>query len=196
MNPYQALRAAAALPGHAALSLVAVPVSGYAWARNTTAAVTEVLVGSQAVVHRIQALLELIESLVAEVGATNERAAAVAARADGLTAESALLLVEFQDQAARSASVLAQVESLMLAASPTAEHAAAVVRPEHVDGLVRLLELVPDLLDLIVPAFRGLSELSPDLDELTERLDTVGQIVEGLPGAALLRRRGSNEQAE
>jgi hypothetical protein len=37
---------------------------------------------------------------------------------------------------------------------------------------------------------RGLARLAPDIDQLGDRLSAVGEIVEGIPGAGILRRRG------
>ncbi|MDX6327409.1 MAG: hypothetical protein QOK15_3763 [Nocardioidaceae bacterium] len=46
------------------------------------------------------------------------------------------------------------------------------------------------LVDRLEPALDGMGNLIPQLDGVTDRMDNVGQVVEGLPGAKLLRRRG------
>jgi hypothetical protein len=59
-----------------------------------------------------------------------------------------------------------------------------------VRGIAGLLNEVPNLVDRLEPALEGMGNLLPHLNSVTDRVDTVGQVVEGLPGANLLRRRG------
>ena len=53
--------------------------------------------------------------------------------------------------------------------------------------------MLPDLIRPAVPAMQALAALMPELEQLTERLDGVGQVVEGIPGAKMLRRRAAQE---
>ncbi len=96
----------------------------------------------------------------------------------------------------RAVALLVEHRSTLQQAGATASHAADRVTTDHVDAVAHLLDLVPDLLDLVVPALRGMADISPELDQLTDRFDSVGQIVEGLPGAKRLRRRGEAREQE
>jgi ABC-type transporter Mla subunit MlaD len=87
-------------------------------------------------------------------------------------------------------SVLARAGAVVDRAETDLDEAARGLRPEQVRSLGRLLDLVPDVLDQIEPALRNLADLAPELEQVTERVDDVGQIIEGLPGAKVLRRRG------
>ena len=59
-----------------------------------------------------------------------------------------------------------------------------------------LLDEVPNLVDRLQPALDGMGKLGPHLQDVTERMDNVGQVVEGLPGAKVLRRRGQAREDE
>lgn len=79
---------------------------------------------------------------------------------------------------------------------PMGREAAALLRPGHLRGLARLLDELPKLVDRIEPALDGMGSMAPHLDEMTDRMDNVGQVVEGLPGAKLLKRRGQAREEE
>jgi hypothetical protein len=53
--------------------------------------------------------------------------------------------------------------------------------------------MLPDLIRPAVPAMQALAQLMPELEQLTERLDGVGQVVEGIPGTKMLRRRAAQD---
>jgi len=172
------LGVALALPVHAARGVVGA----------ASGTVAGALAQPRRVLRRLGGVLDAAETAVVEVRATNAAAAEVVARVDRVVADC-------RAQVDRSRAALDRYEPAFAAAGPTLAHAATELRSDHVDALARLLDLVPELLDLIVPAFRGLGDLSPELGQLAERFDAVGQIVEGLPGAERLRRRGA-EAAE
>jgi len=48
----------------------------------------------------------------------------------------------------------------------------------------------------VQPALRNLADLTPELEHLAERLDSVGEIVEGIPGARFLRGRAQAADEE
>ncbi len=82
------------------------------------------------------------------------------------------------------------------ALAPLAGEVADRARPQHVAAIFQGLDLLPELTGMIVPAVRNLVELIPELDLLIERLDNVGKIVEGLPGARRFKRRGEANQGD
>jgi ABC-type transporter Mla subunit MlaD len=145
---------------------------------------------AQAVMDRVKAALDRIEDVV---GAAD----AAAAAAGQTTAAAAAVVVDASETASRANGVTSRIENLLETwetplqqLAPVARELTAVLSPERSQSLGRLLDQLPDIIDLIAPAVRGLSTLTPHFDDLMERLNAVGEIVEGVPGATILRRRG------
>ncbi len=147
----------------------------------------------QDTVRRIVVLVDAVEVLVADIARTAAHAARVAAMSDAAAMDAAKVSRSAEDLVARVRVLRELYEPVLNSVHPTLDHVAAVARPRHVDSLAQLVDLTPELLDLITPALRGMGELSPELGQLAERFETIGQIVEGLPGAGMLRRRGREQ---
>ncbi|QVT81635.1 hypothetical protein ENKNEFLB_04047 [Nocardioides aquaticus] len=175
MSPINAVLGAATRPAQAAADLV-----GSAWR----------------IVGRVDEALERVERLIDDVAATNAHAQAVVDRVDATSLQAAEAVDLGTAELRRAVGALAEHRATLERAGTTAGHAADVLGAQHVDAVAHLLELVPDLLDLVLPALRGMADLTPELDQLTERFDSVGQIVEGLPGAQRLRRRGEEREQD
>ncbi len=175
MSPINAVLGAATRPAQAAADLV-----GSAWR----------------VLGRVDDLLERVETLVDDIGATNAYARAVVERVDATSLQAAEAVDLGSAELRRAVGTLTEHRATLARAGTTAGHAADRLTSEHVDALAHLLELVPDLLDLVVPALRGMADVSPELSQLSDRFDSVGQIVEGLPGAKRLRRRGEEREQD
>lgn len=183
-----------AAPAHVGARLAALPVVCFVGAREGVRALSELLASAQELALRGEVLLSQVEGVVVAAGATEVLAHGVAVRSDVVAAESARVVERCGEQLDATAILLGAYGPVAEQALPTLHHSAEMLRADHVDALAKLLELVPELLDLIVPAFRGLGDLSPELGQLAERFETIGQIVEGLPGAKTLQRRGSDSQ--
>jgi ABC-type transporter Mla subunit MlaD len=95
-----------------------------------------------------------------------------------------------EQQVGRMRHLLDMYQPLMERLAPLGDEVAAALKPAHVRGIASLLNEVPNLVDRLEPALEGMGNLLPHLNSVTDRVDTVGQVVEGLPGANLLRRRG------
>lgn len=175
MSPINAVLGAATRPAQAAADLV-----GSAWR----------------IVGRVDAALERVERLIDDVAATNAHARAVVDRIDATSLQTAEAVDLGSAELRRTVGLLAEHRATLERAGATAGHAADRLTTEHVDAVAHLLELVPELLDLILPALRGMADISPELVQLTDRFDSVGQIVEGLPGARRLRRRGEERELD
>lgn len=141
--------------------------------------------------RRALLLLDDIELLVASIRATAASVDVVVADTDTTRRAAGEAIDETRTQLGRSAALLAEVAGHAGSARPLIGRAAEVIEPQHVDGAAQLLDLVPELLDLVLPALRGLSELSPSMNQLGDRLDNIAHIVEGVPGAGRLKRRGT-----
>lgn len=147
--------------------------------------------GAQETIARIAVLVDAVEVLVAGISRTAAHAAGVATLADAVAMDSSKVVLKAEHLLNRTGLLLDLYEPVLTGVHPTAAHAAVVVKPQHVDSIAQLMDLVPELLELITPALRGMGNLSPELGELADRFETIGAIVEGLPGAGILKRRGS-----
>lgn len=175
MGPINAVLAAATRPAHAAADLI-----GSAWR----------------ILGRVDDALERIEALIGDIEATNAHAQAVTDRVDATARQAAASVDQFSAEVHRAVAGLTEHRAALAAGGRTLDHAGRALTVEHVDSAVRLLELVPELIDLVVPALRGMAGVSPELDQLADRFDSVGQIVEGLPGAKRLRQRGEEREQD
>lgn len=115
---------------------------------------------------------------------------AVADAADGMTAAAGWTRQQAQEQVDRLRRLLDLYQPLLESLAPLGAEAANALRPAHLRGLVSLLNELPNLVDHIEPALEGMGTVGPEMREMTDRMDTVGQVVEGLPGSKMLRRRG------
>ncbi len=140
MSATDQTRSLLGMPLAGARAAVRAPGAAREWAGDMTERAEALLGRSSAVLTRMEALLDEVEQVVHAVSQTNLGAAR---------------------QVERSSAVLDHYEPVAHTGRPTALHAAEATKPAHVDAALRLLELVPDLLDLLVPAFRNLGELSP-----------------------------------
>ena len=101
-----------------------------------------------------------------------------------------------QEQVLRLRRLLDLYQPVLESLAPLGTEAASALRPAHVRGLVTLLNELPDPSDRLEPALEGMGSMVPHMREVTDRMDNVGQVVEGLPGAKLLRRRGQAREEE
>jgi septation ring formation regulator EzrA len=94
------------------------------------------------------------------------------------------------EQAQRLRHLVDDYEPALRAMTPLLAEAARTLHVRHLAGIATLLDQLPDLVDHIQPALTGMAGIAPEMTQVTERMDNVGQVVEGLPGAKALRRRG------
>jgi hypothetical protein len=131
---------------------------------------------ASALVERLARDLDEVEALIRRVDRTLDAVAAVVDSAAGVAADAAV-------KTGFAGEVIGRLQRLVDLYEPPLRALAPV-----------LTDLAPRVLDQIEPALRNLANLAPDLAQVTERVDNVGQIVEGLPGAKLLQRRGEAKQ--
>jgi hypothetical protein len=104
--------------------------------------------------------------------------------------------VRAEDELRRLRHLLDLYQPILQSLSPIGREAAATLRPSHLRGLASLLDVLPSLVDRLAPALEGMAEMTPQLAGVSDRMNNVGQVVEGLPGAKLLRRRGQEREEE
>jgi hypothetical protein len=152
---------------------------------------------------RVEALLRRAEELLDRTEATRAKAAAVASAAADIVESASVVAQSARATTSSAQEAVARVEKLydvfsepLQELSPLVAEASDALTVQHVQSLAQLMDQVPQVLDLVAPAMRNLAVFAPDLDDLAGRLNAVGEIVEGLPGAGLLRRRGQAAEAD
>lgn len=182
-----------AAPVQVCLLAAAAPTLAYTLAQEAALEAAQAIERGRLMLARAALLLDAVELLVAEISVTSERAAQVVASAD-VTAVDAAGAVSIAEAQIRRVEVLLEAcTPVLVELQPVLSRAGQTLQPSHVAAITQLLDLTPEVLDLIAPALRGMGDLTPEIDQLAERLDAVGQIVEGIPGAGLLKRRGAEE---
>ena len=149
----------------------------------------DLLLRVRGIVDRIDVILEKVTAVVSRVDDVTRVAGAVAVSAASVADEAAAVIDRAATDVRRLQRLLDLYEPQLQALAPLVTAAAVDLGPKHIRSVVQALDLMPDLVDLVQPALRNLADLSPELGQLTERLDDVGQIVQGIPGANLLRQR-------
>ena len=152
---------------------------------------------------RVEELIGRAEDLLDRTEATRADAAAVAAAAADVVKSGSVVAQSARATTSSVHGAVARVEELLdlfsgplKDLSPLMAEASDALTVQHVQSLAQLMDQVPQVLDLVVPAMRNLAVFVPDLDDLAGRLNAVGEIVEGLPGAGVLRRRGQAAEAD
>ena len=166
----------------------------HAWS-GVNEAITETLAlvsRAATLLDRVEATVRDVEVLVGGIGALAERAAVLVDGALAIAADVAGTRELIEVQVLRLQQLLDQYEPQLVALAPVAAELADTIRPGHVVAVRRALDVLPQLADLAEPALRGVAALGSELADVTERLDNVGGIVEGLPGAKMLRRRAQS----
>lgn len=138
----------------------------------------------------VQGLVDRIEPLpgVAAEALTEVREIALGAAATRALAE---------EQVQRLRRLVDDYEAPLRALAPLLVQASRELHPRHLAGIASLLDQLPGLVNRLEPALTSMAELAPEMEAVTERMDNVGQVVEGLPGAKALRRRGkAREESE
>lgn len=101
----------------------------------------------------------------------------------------------------------AGAQALVEILTPIAEQGAPLLRQfvdafsdEEVEALIKLIDQVPLFTEHmetdIMPILATLDRVGPDVHELLDVLKDVRLAIEGVPGLRLLRRRGSEREAE
>jgi hypothetical protein len=187
----------AALPRGTVEGLLAAPElarAGLAEGQRLLGRLGDAVSGVELLLDRTAILLDDVASLVRAVAVSREHAQAVIDAGGALSADASAALALMTEQTRRVQRLLDDYEPVLREAMPTVQQAAVVLSPEHLRALGHVLDRLPTFLDLIEPALRNLAHLTPELQEVTDRVETVGEIVEGLPGAGMLRRRAQNKE--
>lgn len=155
---------------------------------------TDVVEQAAALAVRVVRLVDRLELLVDEIAGIAARADLVASKADTVAGEIGEVSALAETQVQRLQGLLDACAPALLHLQPVLDQAGVVLAPRHADAVARLLDLTPEVIDLISPALTNLGALTPELNALAERFEAMGQIVEGIPGSRRLKRRGAAEE--
>lgn len=139
---------------------------------------------------RVEATLDAADALVELAQRIGGHAAAVTGRADDVTAGLGRTNGLAQDQVLAVSTIVDECGALLRSLAPLGAETARSLRPSHLEGVVALLDRLPSIVEGLEPALAAVTAVAPELEEVTDRIEDVGQVVDGLPGAGLLRRRG------
>src|SRR3954454_5840338 len=150
--------------------------------------------------ERGYAALELALGLVPRAAALVGQLESITGRAeaalDGLdrTRQSADQLVE------RAGGLIDGLEPTLNRLMPILEQLASTTTPAEVDAVVRLLNMMPELVERmhkeILPILASLSSVGPDIRELLDTMKEFTTALGALPGMGRVRRRVEEHEAE
>jgi len=96
--------------------------------------------------------------------------------------------------------LLTDYEPALTALAPAVRRLAASFDPSEVGALVTLIDRLPTLLthldEDILPVLETLGTVGTDVHDLVDTVQDMRQLVKGIPGSKLFRRRGAEEIAE
>lgn len=148
------------------------------------------------IVARLEHKLHELHTLTESSLQLTERVREVAELTDGVSKEARGTRELAEEQLRRVQSLLDVYQPTLESLAPLSREAASSLQPAHLRALLSLLDELPNLVGRFQPALEGLGGLVPHLEDVTDRMDNVGQVVEGLPGAKALRRRGRAREEE
>lgn len=196
MSVFSPVRRLVSLPVKSAETVLGAPGVVLSAVRQTVNDVTDLVAQGGMLIERVVVLVNTVEVLVRDIAVIAGRAAAVVDLSDAVAVDAASAVLTVDTQLLRTQQLLDAYAPLLVELQPLVQQAAGVLEPRHVDAVRQLLDLTPDVIDLITPALRNLGDLTPELHQLSERFEAVGQIVEGIPGAALFKRRAADDHDE
>ena len=157
---------------------------------------TRLLDRADLIAVRLEHKLDELDDLAAESQTLVRDGRLVADTASGVAAAARGTRELAQEQINRLRELLDLYQPVLESLAPLGAPAADALRPGPLRGRLSLRHELPTLVDRIEPALDGMGAMIPEMREVTDRLDNVGQVVEGLPGAKLFRRRGQAREEQ
>lgn len=182
-------------------------------------AVSEIAVISAAATAAIEnatAVAGAAATVVADAEQVAAAAARVVAHAEAVAGAAGVVVGETEDivgragrTAARADGIAATADELMSAYETTLRQGAPMAHrfvdqltPEEIDAAIRLVDELPKLTEHltsdVLPILAKLDRVGPDIHDLLEVTRDLKLAVAGIPGLAMLRRRGErmNDEAD
>lgn len=158
---------------------------------------TDALSRAEALLDRMDALATRAEHVVANAEAATQRSHAMLDTAEIVTRDAGRAVEGATGVLDRVDASLQAWEPSLRKLAPEARRFADGLAGSEVTAALALADRMPLLLEHlehdVLPMFRQLDRVGPDLHEILEIVDDLRRVVTGLPGVSLLRRRGDEE---
>lgn len=160
----------------------------------------QVAEGAAGVVTEASTVAQGAAGVVVEASTVAQGAAGVVTEA-GAVADRAAVVVDGAEAASNSATALLELYRPMAErAAPLARRFIEEISEEELQAAIRMVDQLPQLLQHlendVIPVLVTLDRVGPDVHELLNQLGEVRLAIQGIPGFALLRRRGERDEAE
>ena len=163
---------------------------------------------------RTERIVEAAEETIDQVRSVTALATAPIEQATRVAAAAAVVVAEAERVASRAASMVARTEVTaatadeLLAAyagtlrkgAPMASRFVEQLTPEEVDAAIRLVDELPKLTahltSDVLPILATLDRVGPDIHDLLNVTRDLKLAIAGIPGLAMLRRRGEGRSSD
>ena len=171
-------------------------------AQQSITNVDAVVVGAQQSITNVDTVVDGARDSIAKVDAVVVGAQQSITRVDGVVKRAELAVQRVFDVLAGATGLVDTADHLLARAQPAIEKLLPVLQrfadtfDEHeVKAAIVLLDRLPLLLETVdrdlLPLAGALKDVGPELHALLGLVEDLHQMVEGLPGMKMLRRRGS-----
>ncbi|MGC5029405.1 hypothetical protein [Micromonospora sp. DT229] len=154
----------------------------------------QVLTDAEVAVREVAVISAAATAAVDNAGTVAAAAAEVVARAQTVSGRAAKAVGVAAEAAATAAELLTAYEPALRRAAPMATHFIEQLSHEEVAAAVRLVDELPKLRQHltadVMPILATLDRVGPDLHDLLDVTRDLKLAVAGIPGLAMLRRRG------
>jgi hypothetical protein len=166
-----------------------------------SAAATAAIENAAVVAAAAATLVGDAEQVAIGAGRVVQHAERVAASAGGVVGETEDIVARASRTAARAEVITATADELLSAyettlraGAPMAHRFVEQLTPEEIDAAIRLVDELPKLTEHltsdVLPILAKLDRVGPDIHDLLEVTRDLKLAVAGIPGLAMLRRRG------
>ncbi|GHJ13524.1 hypothetical protein TPA0908_15190 [Micromonospora sp. AKA38] len=159
---------------------------------------TEVAAAAAVVVGEAERVSAAAATVVGGADRVARAAAGVVAEADTVATRAAGTVATAEQAAGTATELLTAYEATLRRAAPMAARFVEQLSPEEVTAAIRLVDELPKLKEHltsdVLPILATLDRVGPDLHDLLDVTRDLKLAVAGIPGLAMLRRRG--ERAE
>lgn len=153
---------------------------------------------------RVETLLERFEAIADRADAALDEAETMLARTGKVLAGGDAVQKKARHTVDGAKGMLDRTDALLLGVDgpvqkllPALRRLADTLSPGEVEAAVALIDRLPTLLERVdtdlLPMLRQLEQVGPDVHDILAIVDDLRQVLTGLPGVGLLRKRGDDE---
>jgi ABC-type transporter Mla subunit MlaD len=172
---------------------------------STPARLLRLVDSSELLLARVATMVDAAQRTLEDAQAVTASAALIAQEAVHITQEAARITQEAAHASAAAGTLVAQAaetgrtaNDLITAYEPAARRFVEHLSAEEVDAAIRMIDELPRLAEHlnadIMPILATLDRVGPDIHELLGVTRDLRQAIVGIPGFAMLRRRGEDQE--